>query len=371
MSTSTALEFMPFPVGGFGVPAARATFAGASRIDFDDRHAVRFRLVANEEGELTVGPFVDLASNLLAQAFPTDAVQRFNRDDRTSGLIGKGNDRLRHFVVDGLHEPLLPAGQPFERLGDRSRPTLCLSPLERRADTQITVANMLSVPAFAHPVAFAVCGAGENIDAAIDTDDGIVRARTDLDILLERQGEENAFAGDDQPSVSEHPALDLVAEIRRARERHSFDAAIDRPDRQTGSAQGNIAPACAALQDHSLGVEPRRSGEDMLIGPCRGVFAGDVPDAGRGNLSGEPASARNVIAELVKPDGVGETSVLESNPTDCVARISPRRNRSSRDVDRQVDLQFDCAGYFRHKTYISDLPGFVNSNEKGANSPVS
>ena len=84
MAARLADKPMPFTIGGFSVTAARATFAGSPRIYLNDRHSTFLGFVADEEGELPVGPFLNLAANLLAQTVPTDTVQSLNRDDRTA-----------------------------------------------------------------------------------------------------------------------------------------------------------------------------------------------------------------------------------------------------------------------------------------------
>jgi len=356
-----AAEQVAIPVGCRDVAAARAAFASIARIDLDHRHPPLFRLVLEEEHQLAVGPSVDLGTLRLSQAAVTDTVELFDGNDRASGFVGEVNDIAAYLVIDGLHEALLPAGQPFQRSAHRMRRSLCLPPLERRAHTQIAVTHMLRVPATAPVMPLAIRRSGQHIDAPIDTDDGIVRSGLFANLLLERERQKDLATVDREAAVAEGPISKLVLQIGWAGERNRLASPGDGPQRQAGRAQRDIATTLAALQDNRLLPELTRSRRHDTVRAQRCVFRCDVPDTGLGDLCRQPTLPSRPIRQSMKAHRIGEAASIERNAANGVAGFRPDNNRLPRYVERQGDLEFDGANDLRHAPNISCRVGIFNT----------
>lgn len=343
-----AEEEVALAVGGFSVTASRAPLAGVPGVDPHYYHSEPFSFVGDELSELTVGPTSNFSALNFAEPAIPDTFEVFDGDHRASCPLGEGDHRLADFVINCSHESRLSARQPFEDLSDGARRVLCLSLLERRANIRVSITKMLGVPTLAHPVAFAICGAGEDVDAAVYADDGVVRGCSWFNLLFEAEGQEDVLPGHREATIPKIPVVQLVFEVGRSLERDCFEAPVDRPDRESGCAQGDVAPACPSLQYDGLFSELARGFGAALVRTDGHILTGDMSYAGASKLGRQTDFLSGSVSQFLKSNGIRQTAVFKSDPAHEVAGFGPSIKCSNSSFSGQVDFDFDCSRYFHH-----------------------
>jgi hypothetical protein len=345
------------PVARRDISAARAAFARVARVNLDHRHAAFFSLVLDEEHQLPVSPAVDFGPLGLPQAPLANAVELFDREDRAPGLFSKTDDGATDFVIDGLHEPRLSAGQPFQQPAHGMRRMLCLFPLESGANMQVAVTRVLGMPAPAPIVASAIRRSGKHIDSAVDADDSIVRRSLFRNLLFKRQHQKYFATAHQKATVAEGPIVEFILQVRRARERDGFTASAHGPERQAGRSQRHVAAAFAALQDDRLVPEQARAHWLDAIRAHRRILRSDVPDARLSDLGRQSAPSSRSVGQGVQSHRIRYASGLKSDAAHGVAGFRPSRDSLPRHVERQRNLQFGCTNDFRHRADVSVCVG--------------
>ena len=236
---------------------------------------------------------------------------------------------------------------------------------------QVSITNVLSVPAFSHPVALTISCAGEHVNPPVNTDDGVVGSGAIFNLLLKAECEKNGLADDRQAPVAKSPIGNLFIKTGRSGEWYGLHASVYGPDRQSRCRKRNVSSALPTLEHDGLRLKDGRGLQNVFVGPGGSVHAANVSDARLGDLGGETVSLSYLVGQRVQLNCVTDASFIKSDATHRITGFCPCLYGALRRVERHVYFELDGSDYFQHGDTLRCVLEEINDKtQKGVRIPL-